>query len=682
MLLNKYARRLASSPWRYILGALAVAWLNLYIIRDVFFLEHSARMNAMHGYWMAMARLAENHWWSPGWWPWADGGVPFEFMYAPLTPGLMRLWSYLGSVPESRAYFGVTALYYLLGPLTLYAFSAWFLRSAAVATGAAFCYTLISPSSFLVPDAQFGFRELLIDRRAYLMGVWDDTPHMATLVILPVLWFFLVRALQHRRRLDVAVAIALISLQVVASAFGPVLVTLSAACLCFTLTKRDGWLRNLLFCGFMGVTAWMIACPWLSPSLIKAISVNAQEHGDTGFSVSALTVVSLIILTWVLIQRVLPREPDAWRTHFVILFALVVTTIPAVSLYMGRAFVPQAGRYRMEMDLALALLLAVVVGKLCRRMPSNVAVAAGLVLLSFGAEQLVHHRRYVKTDAFRPVSITETMDYSLSRFVEAKLPLGGRVFLPGSMAPWFNALSDREQFTGSSWSTAYNQVQQKAVYFLYSSDRNQLDKNLHWLKAYGVQALVVPGKDSPETWHPYQHTDKFDGTLEPLWKERDTTLYRVPLRSLSLAHLVREDAIVLDRPANAEDTAALARYVNDLDDEELPSATWEWTGTGSAVATAESTDGHALSFQVSYHPGWNAKVDGEPVPLHADGLGLMWMKPPQPGPLRVELEYTAGREALVMQILSCVGLTLLGLYGFGLLPVDRLLLHPGPQGGS
>jgi hypothetical protein len=62
---------------------------------------------------------------------------------------------------------------------------------------------------------------------------------------------------------------------------------------------------------------------------------------------------------------------------------------------------------------------------------------------------------------------------------------------------------------------------------------------LLWLKAFGVQAIAVPGKNSPETWHPFQRPDKFDGLLEPIWRRFDTTIYKVPIRSLSLAHVVR-----------------------------------------------------------------------------------------------------------------------------------------------
>jgi len=57
----------------------ALLWINLYICRDLFFVEHLGHMNSMHGFWMAMARLASHHWWRPGWWPYWDAGMPFEW---------------------------------------------------------------------------------------------------------------------------------------------------------------------------------------------------------------------------------------------------------------------------------------------------------------------------------------------------------------------------------------------------------------------------------------------------------------------------------------------------------------------------------------------------------------------------------------------------------------------------
>jgi hypothetical protein len=77
----------------YVVG---LFWLNIYICRDLFFSEYTGHMNSMHGFWIAIARLRTLHWWEPGWWPYWDGGMPFEFTYAPLIPGLTALCAELG----------------------------------------------------------------------------------------------------------------------------------------------------------------------------------------------------------------------------------------------------------------------------------------------------------------------------------------------------------------------------------------------------------------------------------------------------------------------------------------------------------------------------------------------------------------------------------------------------------
>src|SRR5438128_10112348 len=92
----------STTRWSYQLqilaGALALLALNFYVARDGFFAIHTAHMNSMHGFWMSLARLAGTHWFRPGWWPYADCGSPFEFLYAPLVPGLVALWSYLAHI--------------------------------------------------------------------------------------------------------------------------------------------------------------------------------------------------------------------------------------------------------------------------------------------------------------------------------------------------------------------------------------------------------------------------------------------------------------------------------------------------------------------------------------------------------------------------------------------------------
>src|SRR5215469_9019927 len=45
-----------------------LVWINVYIARD-FFAAHTAHMNSMHGFWIAMAKRAGSGWFHPTWWP-------------------------------------------------------------------------------------------------------------------------------------------------------------------------------------------------------------------------------------------------------------------------------------------------------------------------------------------------------------------------------------------------------------------------------------------------------------------------------------------------------------------------------------------------------------------------------------------------------------------------------------
>jgi hypothetical protein len=656
---------------RYALGAAAVLWVNLYIIRDVFHLQTSIRMNSMQGFWVAMARLGNSNWLHPGWWRYCDAGAPFWFIYALFTPGLTALCSKLLAIPVSQAFNGITAAYYVLGPLTLFVFVAWLTRSALTGAAAALCYTLLSPSSLLVPDIGFAFRELLTDRRAYVTGIWDDTPHMGALVILPVFWIFLIRSLRYRKRSDVVVTILLMALETFSSAFGPVLVILSCVVAIFAYARNE-WLTSLARVACFGIAAYLIACPALPPSLIASISDNAKTHGD-GWDAPALTAISVVVLVWILVWRKLQVWTEDHNLHFAVMLAILTTSIPVLWYYLGRQFVPQPRRYYMEMDLAWALMLPLVVRALWQKLPRNVAAAVGLLLLSLAVEQTVHHRRYVKL-AFAPGDITQTLDYQAARFMDENLPAGGRIFAAGSMAPWFNVFSDREQFAGSSYSTAYNQVHQMGLHFLFfgnSPEDPQGAKGVLWLKAFGVQAVTVPGKNSPETWHPFQRPEKFDGLLEPIWNRFDTTIYKVPLRSLSLAHVVRLDSIVRISPKRGDETEGIARFVNDLEDPTLPLATWKWKSNNWAETTAEIRPGQVLSVQVSYDPGWKARINGGNVPVHRDGLGLMWIEPPSLGNIAAELHYEGGREMAACRAASIFGCCLLVVYSLWGLSMSR-----------
>jgi hypothetical protein len=221
--------------------------------------------------------------------------------------------------------------------------------------------------------------------------------------------------------------------------------------------------------------------------------------------------------------------------------------------------------------------------------------------------------------------------------------------LPGSIAQWANAFTELQQFSGSSWSMPYNLTQQRGLREIYKGGETaerDARVSLAWLKAYGAGAVGVSGPHSSEFWKSYiVHPAKFEGILPVLWREDDVTIYRVPQRTPSLAHVMPENAI-------ARSPAALEQYDAALDDPSLPPAEMEWQGRNHIGIRTTASPGQVVSVQVSYHPGWHAKVNGRARPIEPDWLGLMWIRPECNGPCNAELDYDGGWELRICRYLS------------------------------
>jgi hypothetical protein len=249
-----------------------------------------------------------------------------------------------------------------------------------------------------------------------------------------------------------------------------------------------------------------------------------------------------------------------------------------------------------------------------------------------------------------------------------------RVMVPGTIAQWTNAFTAVPQMGGGPWSESYSRVQQRAVAGVYNggdSPERDARVSLAWLKAFGAGAVVVSGPASHEFWKPFAHPTKFEGLLPVLWQEDDVTIYRVPQRTPSLAHVIREDAIVREIPRSATDVAPFERYVASLDDTAMPEARFQWMGRNRIEVETTAATGQVVSIQVSYHPGWHATVNGQRRRIERDGLGLMWIRPEGTGPCRIALEYGGGWQLGMCRFIGAAAL--LGLMAS---PFVRRRLRP------
>jgi hypothetical protein len=288
MVQKKAGRRLTGGELARVAVYCAILlWVNLYICRD-FFTDHTAHMNSMHGFWAAMAKHSGQAWFVPTFWPYWYCGIPFEAAYAPLVPAFTAAWARAGSIPYEQAFGAVTGFVYCLGPLALF-LMAWALtRAPSPSFFAGLFYSLTSVSQLLVPDGAFQFAKLWDARRLFVTAIWDDTPHVAALSLLPLLILCLVFAIEQRGRIWYAAGAAIVALMTVTSAFGPVDAVLVTICLLFVLNRED-WRRNTLVVAGIGGFGYLMAIGFVPPSVWAAIQEAARASNDEKWTVGSLT---------------------------------------------------------------------------------------------------------------------------------------------------------------------------------------------------------------------------------------------------------------------------------------------------------------------------------------------------------------------------------------------------------
>jgi hypothetical protein len=224
---------------------------------------------------------------------------------------------------------------------------------------------------------------------------------------------------------------------------------------------------------------------------------------------------------------------------------------------------------------------------------------------------------------------------------------------------WADAFAEIPQFTGGSWSIAYNQVQQRGLRAQYgASDSSEQDAtiSLAWLKAFGVGAVGISGPQSAEFWKGYKHPDKFEGLLPVLWQSDGVTIYRVPLVRSSLAHVIPKSAIARKSPLNPADIKPMQPYLEALDDPALPLAPLRWEGRNRIHVQTNVSPGQVLSLQVTFHKGWSATANGRRVRVQRDALNLIWVDPVCSEACNVVLDYDGGWELRLLRYLSGIAL--------------------------
>jgi hypothetical protein len=628
--------------------------LNIVLVRRLFVTEYLDQMGSIEGAYIGISRYLLGNWRDLSWFPLWYGGIPFRNTYPPLLHAIVAMVAAGLRISPALAHHAVTALFYSLGSVTVF-WLAYRLANdwrPALLTGA--LYSAVSPSAFLVSAIRHDLGSVWYPRRFEALVHYGEGPHLTSLMLLALAIALLHRALERRRPVDYALTTLASAAVALSNYLG--LFSLVAMTMCYLLA-RGKLKRDLPPVLLTGLASYALAAPWIPPSTLAAVRINAQRIGGP-YTIGLPQVAALLGGLALLAAAASLLRQHSLALRFWILASLVFGGITLSAMWFGFYVIPQPERYHLQMEMALLGLTGVALAWLAERGPvlrwAVYAVVA--ILCVYGA---LKFRRYARRE-IRPIAIESTVEHRIARWLEQNTP-GERTFVHGSVYFWLNAFSSQPQLSGGFDQGLTNQLLPGLSFQVYSgmnAGEREGEIAVALLKAFGVQTVSVGGPKSREFYKVYRNARKFDGLLEEIWREGDDAIYRIPQRSPSLAHVMRRSDLVEKPPAYLTQVETLRPYLAALDNPAYPLAQMRWSRPGAFTISAGLQPDQLLSIQETYDAGWKAETNGRPVPLRADGLGQMVAEPACSGPCSVAFEYTGGLEmrlAILAQWITLLG---------------------------
>ncbi len=638
-----------------VLSAAALFAINAFICRTLFTAAFTERMESIESSYIAISRWAMDHWHDLTWFPLWFTGMPFHQVYQPgLHLTVAALASAVHGTPQ-HAYHFVTALAYCAAPVTLF----WLCYTAtgrrAYGLVAGLLFSLVSPMCFLAPTIRYDVGAWYLPRRFQTLVHYGEGPHIAALALIPLAIWLLDRAACAQRAWYVPAAA--LAVAAVALTNWPGTIGLGFACLAYCISGRPIRWPRLAAVGAIG---YLIAAPWMPPSILILVFRNAHQSDATALGRSQLAVFAGVAVSLVLLHVVFRRmKTDPWFRFFTY-FAVIAGAVTLGREWFGWRLLPQPNRFQLELEMAIAGAVAYAAVFWFGRVRRPVVVAAVCVGIVFAFVQVRRYSRYAVRYT-QPIDITSTIEYRMARWFEANMG-GRRVFAPGNVSLWMNVFTDTPQLAGCCDQGIPDQEYRIATYTIYTGQNagaRDAEISLLWLRAYGADAVGVTGPASTEYFKPFWNPRKFDRVLPVLWRSGDNAVYRVPRASASLAHVVPEEALVSRPPENGLDVDPLRPFVAALENPGAPPASFRWVSGHEAEVEARLGPGDVIALQVTYDKGWRATENGLELPIARDALGMMSIDPGHDGPCRIRLVWDGGFERRAARGMAILGWVLL-----------------------
>ena len=648
---------ISGSGRRALACAGTLAAVNLAIVAKLFTVGISAYTGSIEGTFIALSRYMAKYPGQWNWWPLWGAGMPFETAYLPFSNWIVAAFTLATGVEAARSFHIVTAAVYALGAPALF-WMAWKISGRLVVSFfAGLAYSCLSVCCLLIPAIRDDASGVLALRRLHVLVYWGESPHTVALAILPLAVVCLARALMTPGARWKILAGVLSAAVVLSNAFGIVALGTMVLALLLAFPARPWWRRPATVAAIGAVSfAWV--SPWLSPAMIRAIRKGALVvGGDYRYTRGSWIALAALAAGFVLLVYGMRRARAAPYLQFFAYAAYIPTAITLTWYAAHVAVIPQPTRYQLQMDMnlppALAFAAAAALDRLGRRWRNGCVAAVGAFFAFQIGHSIVYADRLIR--AADPASLGE---YRIAQWLDRNRP-GERAFIGGSASLLYNVWTDNPQLHGLHEQHAVNPFLSVVAFTIYrdmNTNGREADYSIFWLKAFGAHAISVSGPGSNDSIQPYVHPGKFDGVLPLLWREGGDSIYEVPSRSLSLAHVVPAAAVPVRTPVHGLDIEPVQAYVKALDDPSLPPASFEWTSQSAARIHAAVHTGQVVAVQVTYDRGWEAWANGKRQPVRGNSIGLMVVEPACDGPCDITLRFTGGWEHVATRSLSIAAL--------------------------
>lgn len=568
--------------------------LNLFVIAPFLRTGFGAETWNNDYLYISMSRMFRDRPWT--WNSLQYGGAPFHYVYPPLFHILVT-WLPVHSL--GRAYHLVSGFGYALVPAAFYVAAVQIFRARALAASLAAIQSFSPTVLYLLIPAFKGLAGHYGGAPWNFVALIAANESAHTLSLALILLVVAAAWREHWRTATLCgAAVFLINW---AGAIGLLMVL---AALAVERTRKLGWRGAALRIGGLAGAAYGLAAFWITPDFVyttKLLNQVMLRHSQPDAPWNATTWMVLAGAA-VLLAASLWRRMSAAAAFAMALVAIsgaVVISYAAAGNYL----VPLPHRYAQEFNVGLVLALGCLVQAVWKRHR-----ALGALLLVVSAAPAVPFLLGAWSVQPRGIDPRDTSAFQIAEWL-AHNAGSSRVLVAGELEGSLNIWADVPQVSGSAqgvWNylapAAHRQI-------TLGCEAPGLQARLSelWLRALGVQYLVVHGAGSMEHFHWFVEPERF-AAFPAVWNNgRGDTIYRVPPPDDQPAVVVDLRAMEQLGPLRATDDAAfLEKYVAWARGKR--SAEIHWESPGRAGIRTELAAGEGVLVKVNYHPGWTASI--------------------------------------------------------------------------